>query len=174
MNKESIMQIQKLLASVGCSPGSIDGIWGKQSQAALDKACEKYGIQSSFDSLIQQTQSGTFWDDIKYFTRSEFRCPCHRCGGFPAEPAEKLVRIADKIREKAGKPAHVSSGVRCIAHNAELPNSATNSRHLNGWAMDFCVDGMTATQLDALVGAQSGVAYHYKIDGRYVHMDVIL
>lgn len=167
------------------SPQGIDGLMGKNTQAALNHVKETYGVDASgLPGIVGKTvpkksspskpTTGTFWDDIKYFSRSEFKCPCPRCGGFPVEPVEKLVRIADNVRAKAGKPAHVSSGVRCVAHNAELPGSASNSRHLKGWAMDFCIEGMTSTQLDALVGAQAGVAYHYKINDRYVHMDVIL
>lgn len=163
------------------SPKGIDGQMGKNTQAALNHVKDIYGVDASgLPGIIgktvakKKTSTSSFWDEIRYFTRTEFKCPCPRCGGYPVEPVEKLVRIADNIREKAGKPAHISSGVRCAAHNAELSGSVSNSRHLKGWAMDFRIDGMTSTQLDALVGAQAGVAYHYKIDDRYVHMDVIL
>lgn len=181
----NIKQVQQLLAALDCPPGAIDGIWGSKSQSALDKALVKYGVKSSFDSLVESTldvtdnnvghKTGTFWDTIKYFKRNEFKCQCggRYCNGFPAEPVEKLLRIADNVREKAGKPAHVTSGVRDIQHNANV-GGVSGSRHTKGWAMDFYIDGMTSTQLDALVGAQSGVAYHYKVNERVVHMDVIL
>ena len=175
MDKETIKQMQRLLAAIGYSPGDIDGIWGNLSKAALDAACKAHGVGkgSNVSTNVPEINSGDFWKDIKYFSRNEFRCPCGKCNGFPAEPVEKLIRIADKVRIACGAPAHVSSGVRCFEHNAEVGGVAT-SRHLKGWAMDFCVDGKTATELDAIVGAQIGVAYHYKIDDRFVHMDVVL
>ena len=186
-----IKRMQCLLYAAGIDPGPIDGIDGPKTQAALAKVKQEYGcgpegligilagtvpkleikLESSY---VNPNVPHDWWEDIRYFKRAEFRCPCPRCGGFPAEPVEKLVRIADAVRGQAGRPAHVSSGVRCAAHNAELPNSSATSRHMKGWAMDFCVEGMTSTQLDALVGAQPGVAYHYKIDGSYVHMDVVI
>lgn len=62
-------------------------------------------------------KTGTFWDDIRYFTREEFRCQCggKYCNGFPAEPAEETVRMADEIRRRAGVPLNVNSGVRMQA-----------------------------------------------------------
>ena len=178
-------QQQLLLEYLGYRPGKLDGLAGENTRAALrafqrdngltpDGICGTQTRQLLKNKIASELpEAETFWKDIRYFTREEFRCPCGRCGGFPEEPAEKLIRIADRVRAAAGKPAHISSGVRCPAHNAEVGGVA-GSRHLKGWAMDFCVEGMTSAQLDALVGAQDGVAYHYKIDDRYVHMDVIL
>lgn len=162
---------------------TVDGIWGAQTEKMAKNnvavgTLRKVAVAENATTTnnTQNTpvvQTGTFWDSIRYFKREEFRCPCPRCGGFPVEPVEKLVRIADNVRGTANAPATVSSGVRCFEHNAEVGGVA-NSRHTKGWAMDFCVSGMSSTQLDALVGAQAGVAYHYKIDDRFVHMDVIL
>lgn len=169
------------------SPNGIDGSFGPKTQAAINHVkatygCDETGLVGIVAKTVTKlkkpvevkTTSGDFWDDIKYFTEKEFICPCGRCGGLPVRPVEKLVRTADRVRAQAGRPAHVSSGVRCVAHNAELPGSAANSRHLKGWAMDFCIDGMSSTQLLALVQAQPEVAYSYKIDNSFVHMDVIL
>lgn len=186
-------QVQLLLEYIsieendpGFSPKGIDGSYGPNTRSAMNHVREIFGVtESGLVGIISKTvaklkkpssvpkSTGSFWDDIRYFTREEFRCPCGRCNGYPAEPVEKLIRAADRIRGIAGKPAHVSSGVRCAAHNAELSGSASNSRHLYGRAMDFYIEGMTSTQLDALVGAQPEIAYHYKINDRYVHMDVI-
>jgi hypothetical protein len=132
-----------------------DGIAGPLTRAALDN---------------EQTAAEDFWDTVKYFSLGEFACPCKRCGGFPAEPSQKLVRLADKVREHFGAPAHVSSGVRCQEHNAEVGGVA-NSRHLYGKAMDFRVEGLTAAQVLAYVRTLP-IRYAYAIDGSYVHMDV--
>lgn len=34
-------------------------------------------------------------------------------------------------------PFKISSGFRCEKHNKEIPNSASNSPHLRGWAADI-------------------------------------
>ena len=109
---------------------------------------------------------------VKYFSRSEFRCPCGRCGGFPVEPEERLVRLADMVRQHFDAPATVSSGVRCQAHNDELPGSVKNSYHVRGKAMDFCVRGVSGATLLAYVRQLPGVHYAYQIDDSFVHMDV--
>ena len=112
--------------------------------------------------------------DIRYFQRTEagIACPCGRCGGFPAEPAERLMRLADKVREAAGAPMCPSSTVRCQAHNDELRGSVKNSRHISGRAMDFRIRGWGSERTLALVRKQPEVRYAYAIDESYVHMDV--
>lgn len=170
------------------SPGGIDGIQGKKTNAALDYLRANYGV--GVDGLVgviagtvakletvQPVQSGdgSWWDEIKYFSREEFQCKCggKYCNGFPAEPVEKLVRVADAIREELGSTAIVSSGVRCEAHNAAVGGAAT-SRHKKGWAMDFCVKGVSGAKLDAVIGKHREIAYHYHIGNGYCHMDVII
>lgn len=118
--------------------------------------------------------NGTFWDEIEFFTRNEpgIACPCGRCGGFPVEPVERLMRNADAVRKHFGKPMIPSSTVRCAAHNAELPDSAANSLHMRGKAMDFAIPGVSAAALEAYVRTLPDVHECYQIDGSYVHMGV--
>ena len=86
--------------------------------------------------------TGTFWDDIRYFKREEFRCQCKGkyCNGFPVEPQEKMVRTVDEIRRRLGVPVTIvesgGSGVRCPVHNANVGGVA-NSNHLTGNAADL-------------------------------------
>ena len=88
------------------------------------------------------------------------------------EPEETLVRLADQVRDHFGAPVMVSSGVRCQAHNDELPGSAKNSYHVKGKAMDFCVRGISGAKLLAYVKTMP-VHYSYQIKGSdFVHMDV--
>ena len=187
-------QIQALLVYLGYDPGEVDGIPGKNTRRAVLEFQAAEGLASDGSpgpltqaALLDAVESGrfrvddaktidgstgTWWDSIRYFTREEFRCPCPRCGGFPAEPDETLVRLADRVREHFGAPANVSSGVRCQAHNDELSGSAKNSYHLRGKAMDFCVRGVSGAKLLAYVKTQQ-VHYAYQISGSdYVHMDV--
>lgn len=195
----TIKQVQQLLAYLGYDPGAVDGVDGKNTQAAVRRfqtqeyltvdgiAGEQTQIrlkdavwQDRFakDNTVPSSgqppdKTGTWWDDIKYFTRDEpyIACPCGRCGGFPVEPAEKLMRLADAVREAAGRPMVPTSTVRCDAHNAEVGGVAT-SRHRLGRAMDFVIPGMTANQILDIVRRQKNVVYCYAINDRAVHMDI--
>ena len=61
-----------------------------------------------------------------------------------------MVKIADKIREKIGKPITVNSGLRCKAHNENV-GGVSNSQHLYGTAADLgCPSGCTPTQMASI------------------------
>ena len=161
----NVLQVQCLLAYLGYPVGAPDGITGSQTRQAvtLFQAAEGLtadgivGEQTEIrlkDAVWQDrfytpaepetSETGTFWDDIKYFRRAEFRCQCKGkyCNGFPAEMAEETVRLADEIRRRAGVPLNVNSGVRCKQHNAD-PNvgGVWNSLHLTGQAIDLAPIG---------------------------------
>ena len=190
------LQIQALLTYLGYDPGEVDGLPGKNTRRAVQafQAAERLEQDGSPGPLTQaalleavangrfraegtkapEATTGTWWDGIRYFTREEFRCKCggKYCSGFPAEPEENLVRIADALREQAGVPITVSSGVRCQTYNDTLDGSVKNSRHILGKAMDFCIRGWPASKTLAAVQQRQGIRYAYAIDGSYVHMDV--
>lgn len=155
------LQIQHLLAYLGYDPGECDGAMGRNTQAAVRRFQADYGLTADGDpgSATQkmligavagtaakvdrpaqtgQAKTGTFWDEIKYFTRSEFKCQCggRYCNGYPAEPAEETVRMADEIRKRVGVPLTVNSGVRCKQHNANV-GGVSNSLHTTGQAVDL-------------------------------------
>nr|DAI84758.1 MAG TPA: peptidase [Caudoviricetes sp.] len=161
----TIKQIQCLLVYLGYDPGNIDGANGKNTIAAVRRFQADYGLtpdgiagaatQKMLIGAVAGTavkvkkpessgepKTWTFWDDIKYFTREEFRCRCggKYCNGFPAEPAEETVRMADEIRRRAGVPLNVNSGVRCKQHNADV-DGVWNSLHLTGQAIDLAPIG---------------------------------
>jgi hypothetical protein len=175
---------------LGYYVGEIDGIWGQMSEEATKAFQRDYdGLKADGIAGPNTTKSlkhavaygmpakkepKNFWEDVKHFKRNEFKCRCggKHCNGFPAEPSEKLVRLADRVREHFGAPAIVSSGVRCEKHNAKV-GGVTNSRHKTGTAMDFCIKGMPSSVVLAYVQKQSATHYAYAIDGSYVHMDVV-
>lgn len=147
------LQKQCLLVYLGYELGDIDGIDGKKTQAALDRFKSEYGVgeeglPGAVGKMIpklekpikNETSTGTFWDEIEFFVRKEFRCTCPRCGGFPVEPDELLVKVVDEIRRRSGVPISIvdagGSGVRCKEHNAEV-GGVWNSEHLYGRAADL-------------------------------------
>lgn len=168
-------QTQCLLTYLGYDTGGVDGVAGPKTKSALAAFSRGLGTGEAVEQRLKQAvarDEAPGWEGIRHFTRAEFRCPCGRCSGYPAEPAMKLVKMADKVRSHFGRPAVVSSGVRCPAHNAEV-GGVSNSRHLKGWAVDLAIPGVSAGSLDAYVGSLPECAYHYAIDGSYVHMDII-
>ena len=111
---------------------SVDGICGEQTEKAL-KHSVAYGIEKKPDCTdytsdytnVQNNNTenstdnntGTLWDGIKYFKKSEFACKCGKyCDGYPAEIDMNMVKIADQIREKIGKPITINSGLRYKTH----------------------------------------------------------
>jgi hypothetical protein len=192
----TIKQRQNLLAYLGYYVGAIDGIFGSgsreatkafqrdffQDESKVDGICGdetekalKYAVCYGINKKVEITTStGTFWDDIKYWSRDEFRCQCggKYCNGFPAEPDEKLVRLAENVRSYFGKPAHRSSGLRCKTWNA-IQGGVSNSKHMYGKALDFRIEGKSAAQVLAYVNTLPDVNYAYAIDNQHVHMDVL-
>lgn len=188
-------QIQALLVYLGYDPGEVDGLPGKNTRRAVLAFQAQEGLEQDGSpgpltqaALLEAVACGRcrqaqasgaqtvpeWWADIRYFKRTDsgIACPCGRCGGFPVEPTERLMRLADRVREAAGAPMCPSSTVRCQAHNDELSGSVPNSRHLSGKAMDFCIRGWGSAKTLALVKQKPEVRYTYAIDDSYVHMDV--
>ena len=185
-------QRQLLLEYLGFSPGPLDGLDGPKTREACRRFQSAFGLPATgaFDDATDQglidavsgamtpvdkSQSGgdsDWWEDIRYFKRSEFACKCGRCGGFPAEPREDLVRIADKIRGHFGAPAHVVSGLRCPDHNRAV-GGKSNSQHMYGEACDLRVDGVGWYDLLAYTKSLPGVRYAYHIEGsNNIHFDI--
>lgn len=173
-------QKQCLLMYLGYDCGGIDGILGKKSAAAVMAFQSDYGLEADgiFGPLTQEKilavicDGEDWWADIRYFRREEFACKCGcYCDGFPAEPEETLVRLAEDVRAHFDAPVTVSSGVRCARHNTNV-GGVENSRHLRGKAVDFCVAGKTAAQALCYVNPMAGIRYAYAINDTFVHMDV--
>lgn len=185
-------QKQHILACLGYYRGKVDGIWGEQSRTAtialqrraritedgdfgeetLAAALDQIGKKQFADTPMDTT--GTFWDNIKWFTREEFRCRCggKYCNGFPAEPDQRIAELADDVREHFGLPADVSSGLRCKTWNSLQPTASSTSFHQFGRALDFRIRGKSSEEVLDYVEGLPGVNFAYMIDDEYVHMDV--
>lgn len=187
-------QKQNLLAYLGYYVGSVDGIWGTLSKTAMDafkkdfKGLDVPGIPENapekalkhavaydlFKTEPVKDETGTFWDEIEYFDREEFKCKCggKYCNGYPAEPDERMVIIADQLRKNLGVPITVVSGLRCKTWNA-IQGGVTNSQHMYGEAADICANGVSQSRVEAELDKIGGVRYHYAIKGSSnVHFDV--
>ena len=185
-----VIELQKLLNSAGNYNLAEDGNFGEKTLAAVKQYQQANGLDvdgiigtATEDALRHSityglpeqstSESGSWWDDIEYFTRGELRCKCggKYCDGFPAEPQELAVRLADRARRNFGRPAHNVSFLRCPEWN-RLQGGVPNSQHMYGEAMDIRIDGVTASELCAYFKNQPEVRYAYEINGTNVHFDI--
>lgn len=186
-------QKQYLLGYLGYYQGIPDGIWGRLSREATKEFQTGYGLETdgvcgpmtqkmligaiagtvvkverpaeSKSADTGKPQTGTFWDEIKYFKKSEFACKCGKyCDGYPAEIDMDMVKIADEIRARIGKPISINSGLRCKTHNANV-GGVFNSQHLLGKAADLgCPIGCTPAQMasiaETIMGNTGGIGIY--------------
>lgn len=176
-----ITQLQKALTDGSMA---IDGLAGMETSTAVADWQREHNREVTGRADLQTLQlilamdaennptGENWWDNVKYFSRNEFKCKCGRyCDGFPVEPNRLLIEQAVTVREHFGAPVFVSSGVRCEQHNANV-GGVEGSRHKSGKAMDFRVEGHGSAEVLAFVKTLPNVRYAYAIDGSYVHMDV--
>ena len=188
----STYQQQCLLAYLGYYRGAVDGLWGSASREACRQFQSDYGLDpdgvcgaltqkmllgavsgTAVKAAEPENKTGTFWDDIQWFAREEFRCKCggRYCSGYPAEMQEAVVKIADAARAHFGKPAHVISGLRCRQWNAH-EGGVANSQHMYGEAIDLRIDGVDSETLRQFVASCPGHRYSYRINSTNVHFDI--
>lgn len=188
---------QHLLAFLKLYKGQCDGIWGPQSKKAMSEFQTRFG-GIEVNSLVTEESSkalrhavaydmfnvsdavdvpgkkADFWDEIEFFTREEFKCKCggKYCNGYPTEPDERMVRIADQLRKNLGVPITIVSGLRCKTWN-EIQGGVSNSQHMYGEAADIYARGVSQSRVEAELDKIGGVRYHYAIKGsNNVHFDV--
>lgn len=180
----TVKQAQHLLAYLGHYRGSIDGIWGPLSSGAARSFQRSRGL-SVTGALGPEDEEGLrravaleedWWQSVPDFDRREFACKCglaHApyCDGFPAEPKEAMVRIAQAVRRELDVPVTVVSGLRCRQHNRDV-GGVEESQHLYGEAADIRAENVSAQTLLAAVLRQPGVRYAYAINATNVHFDI--
>ena len=122
-------------------------------------------------SSIIKFQRGDSAALTKNFTRAEFQCSCG-CSQqtLDTELAEKLQLIRDKL----GTPITITSGYRCIQHNAAVGGSST-SRHRYGMAADWRTQYRSVNPVALGIIAQAvgfgGVGIYWHRMGAFCHVD---
>lgn len=109
----------------------------------------------------------------KNFTRLEFQCPCG-CGQqvIDTELAEKLQLIRDKVK----RPLKITSGYRCIAHNASKSvGGSPNSKHRYGMAADWRTESRSINPVALGILAQAagfgGIGIYWHPNAAMCHAD---
>ncbi len=187
MLESDIKNIQINLNTLGFHCGSVDGIIGEKTTAAI-KAYQKdrglvvdgiVGVNTSSSlekDLSQKGDEKIDWTKEKYFKKSEFKCNCKEkyCSGYPTEVDPTLLDMLNSIREKFGLVI-ITGGLRCIGYNNTLSGSIKTSKHLSGKAADIYVKGASKEEVIALAKKHKDYSYAYTNNtymGSAVHVDV--
>lgn len=190
--------LQKDLNFLGYNAGEEDGIIGKNTKKATFNFQKDFGLDcdsiagentcnrlvrviKECQSIIGAKQDGLAgyetktkyanFDGIQYFKYGEFTCHCG-CGYNTVDI--RLVKILDDIRKHYGKPAIITSGVRCEKHNKEV-GGVSNSWHIRRKAADFYINGVSSSELNrycSILKEQGLLRYCYAIDSGAVHIDI--
>lgn len=187
----TVKQKQCLLAYLGYYVGEIDGVWGQLSRTATRSFKKTYGLSDNdvFDSTTEKkllsvvasgekpksttTTTTDEWKNIRYFKKTEFKCKCggKHCNGYPADIDMTMVRYADEIRHRLGKPLPVNSGLRCEKHNRAC-GGVSNSQHQYGTACDLgCPAGTTPAKMAAIAEEVMGGTGGIGIYNWGIHID---
>lgn len=183
----TVKQKQALLLFLGYYVGNVDGIWGTLSKTATKAFQKDHGLKDDgvfgdatakavlaavAKSEIKESPTpapaptADDWDDIEFFSKKEFKCKCggRYCNGYPAEIDLTMVRYADEIRRRIGKPIGVNSGLRCSQWN-QIQGGASSSQHMYGTAADLGKpSGVTVAEMAAIaedvIGDTGGIGIY--------------
>ena len=107
-----------------------------------------------------------------YFLPEEFECNCknkHCEGKLPQMRMNPtLIQSLNRIRQELGKPIKVTSGFRCVDHNAAV-GCVPDSTHRTGYAADIVCDDME--KLKELIEAEKEIK-GIGIANTFIHVDV--
>lgn len=189
----NVKQKQALLLFLGYYVGNVDGVWGTLSKTATKAFQQDHGLKADGDfgeatakavlaavaknEVKKPTDTPTpttdDWDDIEFFSKKEFRCRCggKYCNGYPAEIDLTMVRYADEIRRRIGKPIGVNSGLRCAQWN-QIQGGVSNSQHRYGTAVDLGKpSGITVAEMAAIAEDVMGNTGGIGIYSWGIHID---
>ena len=113
---------------------------------------------------------------MNHITQKEKECPCG-CGFDSLNESvinrfELIRKLCSHIKET---PITINSACRCQSHNDSLPNSAKNSQHIQGTALDLaCPENIDYESFydfcDTIIGDDGGVGKY--TDSNFVHIDI--
>jgi uncharacterized protein YcbK (DUF882 family) len=106
-------------------------------------------------------------DLSEHFSRSEFRCACN-CGLDTIDPT--LVRHLEHARMLLARPIHITSGIRCPAHNRAVKGEP-NSAHLIGLASDIACPS-SYERYDLLMALLTAAFARVGIGKDFIHVDI--
>ena len=171
-----VKELQTLLNKFGAGL-KVDGAMGPKTIKAIGVFQKAKGLTADCvagtktwaklrgsTSTSPATATNTGNGSSAHFAKSEFRCKCGKCNGYPAGTTNaKLLTILEGLRSHYGKPVTITSGQRCKSYNSSLKGSASNSAHLYGKAADFYIPGIC----DTSSGRSQVRAYAYKLGAKY-------
>ena len=102
------------------------------------------------------------------FDKSEFAC---RCGCGQARMDSALVEQLQNIRNVVGRPVRVSSGFRCVRHNAAV-GGEDGSQHTHGRAADIVIKGISPRSVAWIAKALGGFGGIIAYPEGWTHLDV--
>lgn len=111
-----------------------------------------------------------------HFNMFEFSCECvweggpGYCDGFPVQPHPMLILKLEEVRQEAGIPMSISSGIRCPQLNADVCG-VPDSYHKLGRAADvpvYAANGITVSEL-AAIGRKHGLKTIEYQEQSFVH-----
>lgn len=88
--------------------------------------------------------------DTQHFKVSEFACKCgcgfgHKDG----DVDQRLIDMAETLRQELGVPVRVNSGCRCEKHNSKV-GGVKGSKHVKGKACDLSCSLGSAKMFEAV------------------------
>ena len=186
-----VKELQTLLNKSGAKL-TVDGVIGGKTVQAIGTFQKAKGLTADSvagtrtwaklrgsTSTSTTTTTNTGSGSSAHFAKSEFRCPCGKCGGYPAgTTSAKLLTILEGLRSWSGKPVTITSGQRCASYNTKV-GGVSNSAHKTGKAADFYIPGLSDTAAGRLkIRSKAyalGASYSYcntKGMGNAVHVNV--
>ena len=148
-----VKEYQLVLIKAGYNVGKYgaDGKFGQDTDTAtrLFQKNHGLGVDGKAGNL---TLYELMWYKYPNFKKSELKCKCggKYCNGFPVKVDERVLEMAQKVRDHFGKPVIITSGVRCTRHNKN-EGGVAGSQHIYGKAIDFKVSGVTPSTVYAYV-----------------------
>lgn len=106
------------------------------------------------------------------FRSAEFDCHGSGCCSETLVD-EQLVKFLQQIRDHFGAPVIITSGYRCLTHNASV-GGASGSTHFQGKAADIQVKGVAPAEVAKFaesIGILGIGLYETAKDGYFVHID---